>query len=336
MSHDDYLWDASGEPEPEVRRLEELLRPLRGPRAAPDFARLAPSKACLSHPMPLPTLAAAAAVILALAATWGGLRPRDAGWELAWFEGPSGSLTRQDRLRVGEWLETGAQARARLRVGAIGEVELEPRTRLRLLDTGGRAHRLALQRGVIHAWIWAPPGTFVVDTPSAIAVDLGCRYTLEVDAAGSGLLRVVSGWVGFEHQGRESFVPAGALCATRLGIGPGTPYYTESGAAFRAALEAVDFAPESGARSAALEQVLAEAQPRDALSLWHLLGRLEGHARGLVFDRLAALVPPPLGVTRAGILQGDRAMRDLWWNELGLGTAEFWRIWKGRWPPRAR
>ena len=334
MSHDDYLWDGSGEPEPEVRRLEELLRPLRGPRGAPDLDRRSPPMGRPWLAVPLPALAAAAAVILALVATWSGPRPRDAAWELAWLEGSA--VTRQDRLRVGEWLETGAQARARLRMGAIGEVEIEPRTRLRVLDAGGRAHRLALQRGVMHAWIWAPPGTFVVDTPSAVAVDLGCRYTLEVDADGSGLLRVAFGWVGFEHLGRESFVPAGALCATRPGIGPGTPYYADSGAAFRAALEVVDFAPDVRGRSAALGRLLAEAQPRDALSLWHLLGRLGGDDRGLVFDRLAAIVPPPLGVTRDGILRGDRAMRDLWWNDLGLGTAEFWRIWKGPWPPSSR
>ena len=38
---------------------------------------------------------------------------------------------------------------------------------------------------------------------------------------GSGVLRVEAGWVGFEHRGVQSLVPAGAWCRTRPGRGPG-------------------------------------------------------------------------------------------------------------------
>ncbi len=72
----------------------------------------------------------------------------------------------------------------------------------------------------MHALIWAPPGQFIVDTPSAVAVDLGCRYSLEVHDDGSGVLRVEAGWVGFEHRGVRSLVPAKAVAATRTGQGP--------------------------------------------------------------------------------------------------------------------
>ena len=78
---------------------------------------------------------------------------------------------------------------------------------------------------------------------------MGCRYTLEVDEAGAGLLRVESGWVGFEHRGLQSLVPAGALCATRKGVGPGTPFFDSATPAFAQALAAIDFGPR-GARRA--------------------------------------------------------------------------------------
>ena len=165
-----------------------------------------------------------------------------------------------------------------------------------------------------------------------MAVDLGCRYTLEVDDAGSGLLRVETGWVGFESRGLLSLVPAGAACPTRRGVGPGTPYFETAPEALRRALAVVDFGPATGeSRRAALDTALASARERDALSLWHLLSRLEGPERGRVYDRLAALVPPPADVTREGIERGDRAMRDAWWDELGLGSADFWRDWTARW-----
>src|ERR1039458_5028797 len=50
-----------------------------------------------------------------------------------------------------------------------------------------------------------------------------------------------------------------------------------------------------------------------------------------VYDALAALVPPPAGVTREGILHGDRRMLDRWWDQLGLGDTGWWRHLQGKW-----
>jgi hypothetical protein len=329
----DYLWDRSGEPDPEVQRLEDALRPLRGTRPPPEIAPATRRRADLS-PAGWRALAAAAAVLLALAAAVPtSRRDEPAGWDIAWLEGatwPQARVVRETRLGVGEWIDTG-RGRARLSVGEIGEVQLEPATRVGLIDAGDRSHRLSLARGVMHAMIWAPPGQFLVDTPSAMAVDLGCSYTLEVGDDGAGLLRVETGWVGFESRGLKSLVPAGAACPTRRGIGPGTPYFETAPEALRQALAVLDFSGNAAARDAALAAVLASARDRDALSLWHLLARTDGERRGRVFDRLAALVPPPAGVTREGVLRGEAAMRDAWWDELGLGSADFWRDWTGQW-----
>jgi len=181
----------------------------------------------------------------------------------------------------------------------------------------------------MHAVIWAPPRLFFVNTPSAEAIDLGCAYTLEVDDHGHGLLRVASGWVAFERSGRESFVPGGAECLTRPGIGPGTPYMGDAVPAFRSALEKLDFGSAGPAsRSVELAALLLNARVEDGLTLWHLLFRVGDAERPLVYDRLAELVPPPRGVSRNAVISGDRRTLDLWWNELGLGTTEWWRLWK--------
>jgi hypothetical protein len=328
--NDDYLWDGSGEPDPEVQRLEAILRPLRGHGRTPELPALGPPSRTTSERRR--GLAAAAAVLVALAAV--GVRERiRGGWEVAWLEGPSweeARVVREGRLGPREWIDT-AGGRARLQVGRIGRVELEPGTRLERLDAGPEAHRLALAVGTLHAFIWAPPGQFAVEAPSAVAVDLGCRYTLEVLPDGSGRLGVEAGWVGFEHAGIVSLVPEGAVADTRPGWPPGTPHYLDASPAFGAALDGIDFGASPRARRAALAVALAEARPRDGLSLWHLLTRVPEEDRGLVFDRLAALVPPPSGVTRHGACAGDPAMLDTWWAELGLGSADFWRRWTTSW-----
>jgi hypothetical protein len=317
---DDYLWDRSGEPDPEVERLERVLGRLRSvprPLELPSSRVVPMRRRWWGSPLPLG--AVAAAVILALAAGWVVTRPVTPAWEVAWQEGGAQSTR---RLRAGEWLETSAASRARLRVGKIGHVDLEPNTLLGLVSTRLTNHRLALRRGEISARIWAPPRLFFVETPSALATDLGCAYNLKVDEDGASILHVSHGWVSFELAGRESLVPEGASCVTRPGIGPGTPYYVDASEDLRSALARFDF---EGGGSAALDVVLRESRRRDALTLWHLLSRTTDVDRGRVYDRLASLVEVPEGVNREAVVAGDKRVLQLWWDELGLEEAGWWR-----------
>ena len=264
------------------------------------------------------------------------VRPSTTSWEVERLEGApridSENMGEQGRLGIGEWLETDANSRALLSVGRIGSVEIDPNTRVRLMETRATEHRLALARGRMHASIWAPPRLFFVDTPSARATDLGCAYTLEVDDAGAGLLHVTVGWVALDSANRSAIVPAGASCATRQGMGPGTPYYEDATEAFRTALAKLDFEQlDYDARENALISVLNEARPRDALTLWHLLSRTSGEERAHVYDRLTALVPPPAGATREGVLRLDERMLDLWRDELKLGWFKNDPLWRRAW-----
>ncbi len=262
---------------------------------------------------PLIIAAAAFAVCAAVAFLWWPRAPRQ-GWTMVVAEG-TGSASKT-KLGVGEWLVTGPSERASVAVGDIGEVEVAPNSRVRLVRARPTENRLALDRGEISARIWAPPRLFFVDTPSAVAVDLGCAYTLHVDAQGAGLLRVTLGWVMLEDRGRESMVPAGAACRTRRGFGPGTPYFEDATAAFRQALASFD----SGRRDARIRDVLLrEARVRDSLTLVHLLARVDASDRAAVYDRLTALAPLPDNVTRAGALAADPAILRQWLDDVAWG-----------------
>ena len=239
-----------------------------------------------------------------------------AQWNVARLGGSpridSQNIGDRSKLAVGQWLETDATSRAQIDVATIGNVEIDSNSRVRLLQTNSSEHRLELARGRLSAHISAPPKLFFVNTPSGVAEDLGCAYTLEVDDRGNSLLHVTAGWVAMQLNGRESTVPAGAACATRTGIGPGTPYFEDASENLRSALAQVDFDGDH----AALDKVLTEARQRDAMTLWYLLSRLEPASRVSVYERLAVLVPPPKGTTREGLLSLNREMLDLWRDEI--------------------
>jgi len=248
-------------------------------------------------------VAAAAALTAVLIGRGGG----DEVWTLTWLAG-----TGPGSLHVGESVETNDSSRAVIQVGDIGHVEVKPGSRLRLLGATATDHRLALDRGEIYARVTAPPRLFFVETPAGIAIDLGCAYTLRVDAAGNGFLEVTSGAVEFEWAGRQAIVPLTFRIEIRPGFGPSVPVVAGASDAFRGALAALEFAGDQ----TALPRVLALARPDDAISLWHLLARTTGASRVAVYERLAELVPPPAGVDREAVLRLDSSAVDTYWNWL--------------------
>ena len=366
---DDYLWDRSGESDPDVERLEQLLGGLRTTATAPPqiAVRLKPdaTEDAGAYPrLPLsssfgearqsatrggdrpyagirflaPALAAAAAIVLMVALTWRHAAPAPS-WQISTLVGTPriglAVLVGDGRIAVGQTLTTDERSRAKMEVGDIGQVTVDQSTRVRLAETRDGHHRLALERGTLHAAIAAPPGQFVVSTPSATATDLGCVYSLHVNDDGSGTLSVAAGWVAFEERGRESFVPSGASSRTDRVNGPGTPRYDDTEQAFRDAIDDVDNGRDAARRSASLRFVLEHARGRDAMTIWHLIPRVTGSDRAAVVDALDARVPLPASIARDAILHLDRPALDQWWDTLGLNEASWWRKWKGAYPAAA-
>ncbi len=264
--------------------------------------------------------AAAALVLLTSLFTWYLRRPTAQGWQVTRLAGAptvgTKTITQNGEIKVGEWLETNEASRALIRVGNIGHAEIEPDSRVQLLAAQSDNHRLSLSRGRMHASIVAPPRLFFIETPSAVAIDYGCAYTLEVDESGASTLQVTAGWVSLkaldQNAGRESLVPAGAMCNSLPKKGPGTPFFSDASEKFRRALDRLDF---WDGKNEALTVLLTEARKRDSLTLFHLLPRVKLPERARVYERLSAFVPPPTGLTQENLLQPENVEKLDAWRE---------------------
>jgi hypothetical protein len=332
---DDYLWDGTGTPDPEVERLENLLGGLRYER---PMEMVVPRRR--RWLAPVLGLAVAAAVLLVVGRRWlasddgdrisprvdiynhnfagAGARctptPGAASWGI--IDSTSGArcggaaVPEKARLPIGAWLETDKSSSAELAVADIGTVSVKPNSRVRLLRTNEKEHRLQLAKGHISAQISAPPRLFFVETPSAVAVDLGCAYDLRVDEQGVGHLHVTLGFVSLERDGREVLVPAGNMCDTRPGVGPGSPYAASSSKELRAALRRVDF---EGGSADDVATVIREARSKaDTITLWHLMIRSKSDRRDALYDALARMAPPPETVSLEAVKSGDKEALKAW------------------------
>jgi hypothetical protein len=318
--NEDYLWDRSGPPDPEIERLERTLAPLRYRHRADLLQSASP------RPRWWSVAAAAAVVVLGAALQLRAPQPPATAWQVDSVHGHASMGSQQAAvamsLRAGQTVRTGSDTEMQLRADEFGTMLIGPDSQLRAATN----RKVVLERGLLQAYIWAPPREFVVDTPSARAVDLGCQYTINVNASGDGLLSVSLGWVAFQLGDHDAFIPAGASCVTRRKKGPGIPFYDDASEALRRSLTAF----EEGDTSA-LPGLLAAARPSDGLTLWHLLTRVPEPDRAKVFDRFAELVPLPKEVRREDVLRRDAHSIDLCWNALNLRDTDWWRGWERRW-----
>jgi len=258
-------------------------------------------------------VALAAIVIVIAAGTFyiAGTRTGGGPWQVAMQQAGRSEETR--RHDPGDWVETALDSRARILVGSIGTVEVEPNARVKLGTAAASQYRLSLERGTISAAISAPPRMFIVDTPASTVVDLGCAYTVTVALDGTMELRMTSGWAALEWEGTETLVPAGATSRARKGKRPGIPYFDDASSTLQQAVAAIDL---NGVTDDQLTRVLVSARERDTLTLWHLLSRTETAQRRRVVDRLQALVPLPTGVTEERVQQLDPEALRKWREEL--------------------
>lgn len=231
-------------------------------------------------------------------------------------------LTYQGVMRIGEKLYTDSESRARLKVGGWGEIDVEPKSEIQIIETKSSEYRLVLSKGKISARTWVAPKLFSIGTPSAIVTDLGCIYYLTVDDKASTTIQVKSGWVLVENNSIKSLLPAGTSCYSKIFKGPGTPFVNDASELFKESLFKLDF--ENGGK-AELEKLLSESRRADLISLYHLLKRSDQESRGKIYDRILLLFKMPQRITREGIVNGNKDMLGRLWTELGIGSISIYQ-----------
>lgn len=350
-----YLWDGSGEPEHDVTDLEQALGPMRH-RAELDWSRVDAAESRKRRGVVIPlfgvALAVAAGISLyvftkeappaprlaappietsaplaeALPTLAEGTRPTCSDPSLAGFRFRSASgapqcdggvAAKSGVVPTGAWLETDASTRVTLDVADIGHVDVAPESRLRVVETSEKEHRLELAKGHLHAKIDAPPRLFFVDTKAATAIDLGCEYEMQVDETGAGLLKVTLGYVELEpprgvpeaERRPPRLVPRGAECTIDPAHGPGTPIWSRSTESLRKDMALFD----KNGDVDALTRVIRELGQKDTLTLFYVVASRAPEAqRKTALDKLEAIQKAPAGVSRAATLALERRAIQAW------------------------
>jgi ferric-dicitrate binding protein FerR (iron transport regulator) len=318
---DEYLCDPGAPPQDEVADLERSLAPLRFPvetRRLHLPPRVAPRR--WLRPLGATSALAATVVLLAIGLrAWFWSWPDERAWKIV------GAAAGQPRsLGEGERLDSAPGERVTVRVARIGHLYLAPDSAVRLLDTGGVRHRLAVERGSLSIAIWAPPFSVSLETSAGTVADLGCAFELSVEGDVTAV-RVASGWVHLENAAGEVLVPQGAESRMSRGRRAAVPVFTDAAEAFARAVRRI----ENGEADAAdLDSIGATARRRDVYTLL-LLAERTPFGRQQLLDRAAELAPPPSAAVRQRAGRGDVQGIWLWIRTLPLPPPKSWlRNWR--------
>ena len=319
----DYLWDPAAPEDPDVRAIEEQLKPLRFDASAHPL-ELSPRSPQRQFTGIAWKFAAAAAILLVTGVGF-------SQWRFTWPSGRawsvSGPSSASSQLAVGGTLEVPSSGQALVDVARIGTMRVDGGSRVTLRSTQGTRHRLRMETGQVRVRVWAPPASIAFQTPTGEVIDMGCEFDLQVEADVSRL-RVRSGWVQMENTLGESLIPAGASGEMRRDLLPGAPVFDNAGPSFLAAVRQL----ERTGDAASLRTVLDSARTPDVLTLLILIARRTPGSDQLA-ARAAELSPPPRGVTVGQVVRGDRDAVWLWKDSLPLPPTKSWlRNWKDALP----
>jgi hypothetical protein len=332
---DEYLWDPAAPPVAAVDAIARTLAPARYDAARRPLTLPATPRGRRRAYAGLLAIAATLAILAGGASafwSWRWSWTAGAPWPVSLETPARGASSLVSQLRLDQPLQVGAAA-ARVGIARIGTMTVEPGSTLTLTETTSTRHRVVLDRGVVNVRVWAPPGRLAFRTPAGAVIDLGCVFALSVDADGTSRVRVDTGWVQMENASGETLVPAGASSVMTAAVRPGVPVFDDAPAAFVSSVRAAERTADEAAAIALVERAAEAARPRDVLTLLMLANTSRVPLKRALLERAAQLVPPPAGVSVAGILSGNRDQVWRWSGSLDLPPAKnWWRNWRDALP----
>ncbi len=307
---DRYLWNPEADTNREIAQLEERLRSRR--QSMPVFRPRAVIRRRLGRRITGFGVAVLALTAIVMPTTGG--RPGDVRVDALIgtprvVEWPSneGSPTDADRS-----VETDARSRARITVGRVATVTLGPDSRLSVLGLPGDQRELALAHGALTATMRREGPAFALSSPLIQAIraaDDQCAIRLDLDRAGAGVVNVRRGTLELDASGRRMLLPAGTVVRWNNQSASALPFPDVASREFRELVGTIDARGLSPARLTAL---LALSDRASTITLYYLLPSLSGDERDRAIARIAALVPPPVGITRTALARLDAESLAAW------------------------
>lgn len=201
-------------------------------------------------------------------------------------------LATLDSIREGEWIITDDSSEAMIKIEGIGDIIVEPKTKLRILKNEDGENKVYLEYGTINTNLSNSVKSivpFAVQTANGIVRDTkGGSYTFTMNENGDGMIFVKDGIVNFVSNGKESVIPSGKVCIVQALNGPGVPFSVNTSPQFKNAIMHFD---ENSGDLSAINSVISTSGNQDLVSLINLMPRVSPEVQNVIYQRVQKLAP---------------------------------------------
>ncbi len=222
-------------------------------------------------------------------------------------------------LKPGEWLNTGENSKSRIKLGMMGEIDVEPSSQIKLLKINSTGNYFYLQSGIINAAVWGASRRLFINTPAGEIIDFGSTFSFQINEDKSSVIKVKSGWAALHLKNQFVIVPAGNDCETNGVVG--IPFNSNTTEKFKENLR--NFI--SG-KNNSVSEILNSAGKNDLISLWYLLVSSYQFEREDIFNRIKRLEANTKIISSKEIMKLDESALNKLWEVMGFGSKNYWKI----------
>lgn len=221
--------------------------------------------------------------------------------------------SKSTKLEQNSSLKTENDSRVIINVPHTGTIRVEPNSSIQLLTAKSGNNVISFKSGSLKIVTNSDLPDFKIKFTNFDLIDYGASYTVSFDPLNNIDLVVEFGYVGIRKADSEIFINENYSCKIINREIVSTPFRTDASSEF---IDLVLSYEKTDNTTELLDKITSKAREEDALTLLELLKKVSAVDRQILFQSISNFFPPPIGVTRNGIMRLDPDMLQMWWEEI--------------------
>lgn len=237
-------------------------------------------------------------------------------WDIQCLDGYTiinGKISPSGKLEQGETLSADKTSHITLHIPDVGRLEMSPGSSIELEKAKDGDNIVKVNYGTVKVVGTVTMPSFKIKLSSSSIIDKAGTFSVSVDQNQNANITVENGFVEINRKDYDVFVKEGFVCKVNDNYRPGTPIRIDEPDSLKREIERFDY---FNGGDASVEKIISEAKDSDMLTLLSMIPFASKQQREILFQAVVNYFPPPLGVTRLGIVSGDKEMLYKWWEDV--------------------
>ncbi|MBU1097146.1 MAG: hypothetical protein KKB34_11745 [Bacteroidetes bacterium] len=220
---------------------------------------------------------------------------------------------KQLNVNQGDRITTVVNSSAKIIIPMEGEISLGKNSSILITETKQTTNSIVFNSGSISFTPISDNPNFEVVYNDLIVNGMNGTFSMQIDSIGQCIIEVEKNKIEVITKKDRLKLSKNYFCIIQSNNVIMFPFHNKSNEEFRNELYRLSININD---IGLLSSVLLKARETDALTLLRILELSMKGNREMIYQKLANFFPPPVKVSREGIINGDVEMLKLWWNDI--------------------